>query len=93
MIALSGMFSFRYAPVCKHASEARDLLDSFGSGVQSGNGGVFRGAWFDGVAVKMSMVKAFHQRGGPPWIWMKLKVERRRRSSEWTEPDVLRKRR
>lgn len=61
-MVLFGLFNFRYAPVCKHASEARDLLNAFGNGVQSGNGGVFRGAWFDCVAVKMSMVKAFHHR-------------------------------
>lgn len=66
---LFGQLSFRYAPVCKHASEARDRPDALGSGVQSGNGGVFRWAWLACVAVKMSMFKALHRRGGPPWIW------------------------
>lgn len=69
VVELFGQLSFRYAPVCKHASEACDRLDALGSGVQSGNGGVFRWAWFDCVAVKMSMFKALHQRGAPPWIW------------------------
>lgn len=51
---------FCSAPVCKHASKARDPVDALRTNVQSGNGGVCRWAWRGGVAVKMSMSKVFH---------------------------------
>lgn len=54
---LAGLF--RFAPVCKHASKARDPFDVFESDVQSGNGGVREWAWPDCVAVKMSMDLGF----------------------------------
>lgn len=46
---------FRSAPVCKHASKARDPVDAFRSSGQSENGGVRVWACPNSVAVKMSM--------------------------------------
>lgn len=43
---------FRSAPVCKHASKARDPRDAFRIDVQSENGGVRGWAWLVCVAVK-----------------------------------------